>query len=586
MDSSKTYDALLISDVNPFPFPDPPEKPKFMVGGDEYLQWFDGWFRNSLPEKKVMSYVVGFPGAGKSHLLGYLRFLMNNEGTFPGVFAKYEAGRSAFESKDLWHRFFSDELARARFRSLLPLEEIERADMRKATKQTALNLLSGEQSVYDLHEELCRDSLEALSDLLTSKRLGICIAIDNIDEHLRFMEEKIDPSKVVNRLAGVLRDTAVRLKQIAILLGCTTDAYRKITLETAPDMTFLRRVESQEITLRELTEGQSIELVRRYLESWASNRGVSVPDHSDCRVEGTETFSIYPFTTKAIRYYHDMTRKYAGDITAACSHSIDLLRRNNKVTVLSRDELILALKDLYAKRKFVVVNPELLALGGYTLKEEKLGEILSRCYAKVRARYQLAIDEATVLRSIGEFATRLGIEVIDFEPVPNHLRPQEIVAPSERLKVWKSGKAAIAVKQVVSQPTQSGIPSESVGLSDYVDVSSLIDAGIATHGILVLSWVDRFPTSRDRSWVLGIERAYGEGVIQTFNMDDSVFRILAAIEEGGSEKDELLDYVEKFHARLRQFIESLVQKRRPQFSSKEFQDRIRRERGGALPVST
>jgi len=576
------YDELLLSAANPFPFPDPPEKPEFMVGAEAYVQWFTDWFSSSLPEKKLVSYVVGFPGAGKSHLLKHLYFLTNDRTIFPGIFTIYEAGRSTFESRDLWYRFLSDQSALTRLRSLLTAEEIENAGLSATMKKTLLELVGGEKSIYELPDEVYRDSISNLSRLLSSKNVGICLAIDNVDEHFRFMAEKVETRKIVDRLAGVLRDTTVGVKQIAILLGCTTTVYDDIT-KTPADMTFLRRVESQDIKLQELSESQCIELVKRYLEAWASKHSVTIPVHADCRIDGDETSSIYPFTPKAIQYFYAMTRKYAGDIVASCSHSIDLLKRGNRVTTFSQDQLTLALRELYAKRKFVILDPELLAPGGYTLREETLGRILESCYTKVVQRYSSLVDEAKVVRGIDEFATQLGIVVEAFSPVRNYRRSQEIVSPNDKLKVWKFHDFAVAVKHLTARSAASDrMRTENVVSGDYIDVASVIEAGQATQGLLTLSWVNSFPASIDKPDVLHIQMEFGE-VIATFGMHQNSLRILAAIEEGGKDKDELLRYIEKFHVRLIPFLETLVQQKRPQFSSGEYQQKLRRELGGAYP---
>jgi hypothetical protein len=89
----------VLTEDNPFPYPHPLEKPEFMVGGEEYLRWFENRYADA---RIPICFIVGVPGSGKSHFLSYLDYLFYRENRFRGLYLLYEAWREEISEKNVW----------------------------------------------------------------------------------------------------------------------------------------------------------------------------------------------------------------------------------------------------------------------------------------------------------------------------------------------------------------------------------------------------------------------------------------------------------------------------------------------------
>ena len=84
------FNNKLLERQNPFPYPHPPEKPTFVIGGDQYLDWFKKVFLGATKQEGTSGiFLVGRPGAGKTHLLRHLKYLFSENGDYNGIYTMH-----------------------------------------------------------------------------------------------------------------------------------------------------------------------------------------------------------------------------------------------------------------------------------------------------------------------------------------------------------------------------------------------------------------------------------------------------------------------------------------------------------------
>lgn len=102
------FDEKLLKSVeNPFRYPHPPRRPPFAVGGEQVVEWFKTRYNESIGQGSKISFIVGVPGAGKSHFLSHLEYLfydVNNK--IKGIYTIYNASNTEIDEKDIWIKLF------------------------------------------------------------------------------------------------------------------------------------------------------------------------------------------------------------------------------------------------------------------------------------------------------------------------------------------------------------------------------------------------------------------------------------------------------------------------------------------------
>jgi len=557
------FDKKLLSEDNPFRYPDPPPRPPFMIGGEEYLSWFQNTYYNSIRTGSKESFVHGQPGAGKSHLLSHLDYLFYETGKFRGIYTIYNARREEIEEKDLWIQLFLGDYTIRKLRQIIPLAKLQASKIRSDTKINISRLLEGNFRVDEVDGKILHDMAEGLSELLVDENAGMCIAIDNIDEHFSFLNDKYGKQKALERLFGIVRSVVTGLRQIVVLLACTTPVYTQIR-DADVDRTHARRIDFQDITLSELTSvNQSSELVHRYLEWWAKKHDVSLPLEPECT---TPTgLSIYPFSYTAIEYFYKVTGQFAGDIVLVCSECINDMKNEGIVSVVKDELVIYALEKASKKKRQIISKTDILRNDRAKILQKLMAKKLREIEPVAIRKYLPGIEPTAIVSRVEAFVDALGVRVREAPQVRNCYDPAQWIVPDEYLKIWQHKDKRVAVGYVIGDKRPIGeedrqIYSRKIKLQDVVKVGSLIEAGEASHGLLILYWAGGYEDPKVRVW--DQESRFGE-TLEKISLDDTLFKIIGGAEYGEEDKKDLVNHIDSFHTKITECLDRLVQQGRP-----------------------
>src|SRR5206468_900905 len=169
----------------------------------------------------------------------------------------YAARRREFSDTDLWRQFFTDADVIKSLDEMLS-HYVGPSSDRQVTSETKLpitiltKLVSGEIDLGGAPDERVSQVARAADTLLGLQKMTMCVAIDNIDEHFRFLSDEFGSEKALEKLLGTMRGAVTDVRRVIILLCCTTDVHQ-IIVKTATDRTHLRRIEPQREVLHELS---------------------------------------------------------------------------------------------------------------------------------------------------------------------------------------------------------------------------------------------------------------------------------------------------------------------------------------------
>jgi len=581
---NEEFDKKLLESQNPFPYPQSPRRPSFIVGGDQYLKNFRNTYNNVTKQEGTLGvFIVGMPGAGKTRFLLHLDYLFYEKGDFKGIYAVHTLSDLDIneEEREIWKRLFLSPDPANRLASLIPKEKIELAEVRPDIKVNLLKLI--DQDIKPETRAMHMDSLttgdirrvaEHVSNLLPEDSI-ICFALDNVEEYLRYREESLKSpiANSVELLFEKIRNMTSNLRRALVLLALTDDAWAKVkTAEPARTKARRFKFAEEEQVLGPLTLPDCYRLVQKNMKLWCDKNNVSLPaNDKDCLwISSTETVSLYPFTPLAIEMARRVTDGLAGDITCFCSECIAGMRNDGKVEVV-KDELIIE-NLLKTSREWNWLGwaprarRELEELGPI-IKEKMLTRKLQNLVENTREKYKTGIETETIVGAIDRFAEILGVAVSPAPRVPNSYNPNlKAIEPSPILKIWSFQETKVAVRYVIGE-AHLHIPSVSlygkrVSLQDYVDVMSLIDDQKATHGLMILLWAVedqlRLPIGFARSL-----REFGNTIMTMDIKDDDLFKIIAVAEAIEDQKDlaRFVDRVLKID--LIESLKVLVQQQRP-----------------------
>jgi len=576
LSTTELFNSQLLKEDNPFPFPElrPIEKPRFMVGGDQYIEWFKNTFKNSVKQGYVPTYIVGEPSAGKTHLLRHLKYLFYESNSIDGLYAIYEAFHYEFRERDLWVELLASNDAVVKFQQIVTESDIAASGLRPDTKEHLLKLKEGSLRSDRLDDGTLHAIGKGLSELLITRDAGICIAIDNLDEYIRFLSDKYEVefgkgqgrTKALEKLLGTVRSLTTGLPQIVVLLAMTTPVFTGIEKETV-DMTHLRRFVGPPTILRELSESQSVELVWLYLKQWSDKHRLVIPtNETDCLVDISGQVSIYPFTSDAIKYFYAVTRHMAGDIVAICGQCINDMRNQGQVYVVKDEFIIRALELAEKERGGIIQRRDVYNTFRVDILERSLAGNLRSLEQAARAKYIHGIEPERITRSLDEFAALIGIEVSQAKSVKSYSNPAISILPDSTLKVWKYKGKAIATKYILGKRTTTGqIYTELLGFTEVNDIVSLIEGAEATHGLFISYKVAA--TSVDP----GVNRMKFkfDPILEFVSLDNDLFKIVALVEDGGEKKNDLATYADKFVLNLSRTLDELIMRTKPPEKPKE-----------------
>jgi len=564
---------LLNSISNPFKYPHPPHRPPFIVGGESLVEWFKRRFRESIGQGPKISFVVGVPGAGKSHFLSHLEYLFYEaKKRIKGIYAIYTARNEKINEKELWTNLYWSSDVLNTLKQLLSESKIKNANIHPETQRNLIKYLQGTLNLSSMDEKSLHEMSRSLSKLLVKEQAGICIAIDNIDEYMRTMEreyQKMYPREeavniVANDLFGTIRNAIEGLDQIVILLACTQDVYDQL-MKARIDLTYGRRIEAQQKRLQELSINQSIELVNRYLSWWAENEGIKLPivDNNECFVLDSQhhKISIYPFTVKSIEYFNKVTRAMPGDIVCLCSQCINNMRMEGKISIVEGVAIYYALEE--AKNLF----PQLV-LKDDIIKRDKvhyMKEVMSkRLRILINEKNSTESDPERIIRSIERYSEELGIVKSEIIPVRRYTDDAQFIIPDEHSRIWEYKGKRIFVKYIMAPypplgRAQRKTYSRRIDTQDQIEaLSYLLDENAkVTHVLFITRWVEPLSATR---WFYEPRMDMFRPVIFEWRIDDIYDKIVAAVEdtEWKDLRVDLLNHVEFYHAKLLTTLDHLV----------------------------
>ncbi len=584
--ANKDFDKKLLESENPFPYPEPPRRPSFVIGGGPYLKWFKNEYRNRTKSEGTSGvFVVGMPGSGKTHILRHLDYLFYEKCELEGIYGIKILSDQEIDEREIWKSLFLTKDSANRLTSLVPLKKINDAEIRPDIKENIMKLVDQSLNMDLLSIEAIRNVVWNISELLPKESM-ICLALDNIEEYLSAREDeyqvraKIIPEEVnakqrataeaVRLLVEKIRNMTSGLRRSMVLLALTTPAWVEVR-NTDPSRTKGRRFKfAEEQVIADFTLSQCLQLVHEYMKQWSANKGITIPIEEECVCTiGNKSKSIYPFTPLAIELAKDLTQGLAGDITCFCSECINSMRNNGQIEKVKDKftfDIIKRVSKEYGWLGWAEKATELLEDMGPIILEKHLTSKLSVLEKHMREKYKPGIESETVTSSIDRFANIVGVVVSSSPSVENSYNPSaKHVHPSPLLKIWSFAETKIAVKYVIGNE-QNHIPEihmygGKTSFQDYVDILSLIDAGKATHGLLILLWAveDQMKLGQ------GLQRTLKEfgDTIKTMSITTNDLNKILAVTEATDEQKDLAIFLDRMIINLTSRLSFLKQQQRP-----------------------
>jgi len=549
---------LLNSIDNPFRYPHPPDRPPFVVGGEYIIDWFKSRFRESIGQGSKISFIVGVPGAGKSHVLSHLKYLFYDaQQRIRGIYAVYDARGEEIDEKDLWINLLWDEDVLDTLKHIIDATKIKNSRIPLPVQNGIIKLLDGQLDYGTLDGKSLHDIAEGLSKLLVRENAGICLAIDNIDEFFRVMTQKYQEKyskeeardRVAASLLGTIRVATAGLDQIVVLLACTEDVHDKIS-EARVDVTYGRRVEAQEKKLQELSTHQSIDLANKYLDWWAQTHGTKLPtvDDDECSLVDSQggKISVYPFSTKAIEYFHKVTRAMPGDIVCLCGQCINDMRREGQISVVKGAAIHYAVEEAKKAYKQLVLKAEIIE------KERPLymKELMDKRLALILKEFKsVGSDSTRIINTIESYTAALGVRKITLPPAKRYTDEARSIPPSSNSRTWEYKGKRIFVEYIIGPYPPLGEHGREFGFGreiesqDWIEAMSFLqdESTGVTHVLFIIRWAKP---------LMGSELKFGSGmekfrpVVNEVNIDDVIDKIAAAVEDTSEHRNDLINHVE------------------------------------------
>lgn len=561
------------SNDNPFRYPEPPPRPPFIVGGEQIVEWFKQRYQQSIREGYNISFVVGEPGAGKSHFLSHLEYLFYEGNSLRGIYVVYGARREEIDEKDILTTLFLNDDVLERLRQIIQIENVSNSKIRRDTRQNIIKLLEGELQVDSLRSNALHQMAEGLSELLVKEDAGICIAVDNVDEYFRFISEKYEKeygkeqakAKAITSFFGTLRSVTTGMRQLILLLACTTPVYTEIE-NAGADRTHARRIEFQAERLQELTSTQSLTLVHKYLDWWSLRHDTHLPtiQQEECaflKPTGEKT-SIYPFSKTAIEYFHKVTGKFAGDIVCVCNQCINDMRTEHKISVVKNEVIFHALEKAKKRRPQLIPKIDILDSERPRILKKLLKKKLNIIEQQTKHKYQNGINDTTLIDSVERYTDELGITKTEVEPAKEYRDYARIIPISETGRIWEYKDTKIFVKYVLGSqsPLRSKIRrfgyDRRIEVRDCAEIISYIEDDKVTHGLFIRRWADTYSDAAARMSRMGKL----QGVIEETDLDATIYKIIGAVEDTSEDKRDLIRYVDGTYVNLKATLDSLVER--------------------------
>ena len=569
---------------NPFPYVDPPRwwKPPFMVGAEEHLRWFEELYKSTIGQGYWISFIVGDPGAGKTHFICYLDYLFNDAKRFKGVFSCYSAGQSKITSKDLWIDFFSNNDVISRIKDLISIDMIKSHKFRsEKVRSNILKYIEGSLSIDSLTENEIQDMASGISALLAKINAGMCMVIDNVDEYFRYLstlhevpenltkeerEKRIREQQLrdLQNFFGTLRTACRDMPNFLLLVACTSPAYNIIREHAVTvDRTFAGRVLYQSRVLKTLTLSQTFELVNKYLSWWCQNNNVDLPLVEECTVKrpNGDVISLYPFSRIAIEEIYEVTGQYARDIKTICNECINRMKMEKKVWIVKDEYLAYAVDEAHKKRPQIIPERNIAKFKARRVKwmRKTMKKHLEEAEKLARIRHSF-INQEDLINNFTVYLTNLGF-TIEKPPSIKNSENFLMIDPS-MLRILKYDKEkSVLISYIFSEaPPLGKTYYRHIEWRDISNAISYIDSGLATHILFVTLWCGGFSHST-LQYHHKISRY--EPIMESVEVDDVLFKVIGAVEAEDSIRKDLIEHVDAYHFKLKEILHTLVEKSMP-----------------------
>jgi hypothetical protein len=583
---------------NPFTYIDPPRhwKAPFIIDAEYYLEWFPRKLQEARTQGYAISFVVGDPGAGKTHFLCHINYLFYVAKKFSGLHSIYSAGEKKITPEVLWRDFFGNTDVMERLGQLISSERVKSFRFPQiGTKETILAYLSDPRKVQEFETDELQRMAQGISNLLSEKGAYICMVIDNVDEYFRWLnslhiktsqetDEKdllgVEPTQEdLNVFFGTLRNTATNMEAFLLLVACTSPIYNPIEKNAvAADRTHAGRISYQPKILGPLSPSQSYELVNKYMEHWAKENGVKLPLLEECSVETSEgkTLNLYPFSKVAIQEIREITGQYARDIKTICSKAIDDMRYRQEIWIVKDEYLALAVDEAHKLRPQIIPREKVNAFKERRVQWlKKTIELRLPELEKLAHQQYLALSSEELVQIVDSYVKALGIGVEDVSPIRNWVHPSNLTDTSN-IRIWEYAKKRILASYIFSDKRPLGpLYHRMIELRDLTDAISYINSNLATHIIFITHWCGtRSPKARGYYSQLS---PY-DSVIKEFSIDEQLFKVIASVRLANDENErrDLVEHIDQYNLRLIENLNWLI--KQSVYPQKSWEERTKEER--------
>ena len=573
--------------LNPFPYVDPENswKAPMFIDTANYLEWFKQMIVNVKSQGYCISFIVGDPGAGKTHFLCHLNYQYYEKKQFNGAYSIYSAhAGERITSTKLWNNLFMNQDVVDKIQKEIHIWEVERYRFNNISmKKIILSYLNNPESILSYNSTQISYLARGISQLLNHKGMHICIVIDNVDEYFRWMnslrkgdiqndeeEERlygVNPDNDdVNILFSTLRDTATNMKGLILILACTNTAYIPMT-RVSVDRTYASRIAYQDRILGPLTNSQAYELVNMYMDHWVKNNEVIQPTLNECLVNTSfnSTLNLCPFSKTAIDEIYNITGQYARDIKTICCESIDNMKLQKDMWIVKEKYLADAITEAHKKRPQIIPREKIESF--YERRPEWLKEsiktILYNLEIEAHKKYYV-ITINKMIEILDNYIRLLNIDFVENIPrIKNTHNPNYWTDNTNlrivNIKTTDEVESSIVISYVLSEkPPINRLYFQDITLKHQTDVISYIDNELASHALFIRLW------SNPRSVDVMRERRVREldDLIDEVSIDAHLYKIIASVEGSDEfiERSDLAQHVDRFYLNLKTQINQLAER--------------------------
>jgi len=573
--------------TNPFPYVDPHNswKAPMFIDTANYIEWYEQMILKANSQGYCISFIVGDPGAGKTHFLCHLNHLYYNEKKFNGIYAMYSAHEEErISSRGLWESFFTNDNVVDRIRKEIRTGEVENYTFNNISmRKIIMEYLNNPEAVSSFNSMQLLNLASGLSQLINYKGMHISIIIDNIDEYFRWLNnlrsnnsldnnDKQDYYGVnpndddFNTLFSTLRSTATNVQGLLLILACTRPAYNPIT-SISVDRTYAGRVTYQDKILGPLTNSQAYELVSMYMNYWVKILDIHQPITEECLiyVPNNSPLNLYPFTKTSIDEIYKVTGQYARDIKTICCEAIDEMKIKKDMWIVKDHYLAEAITEAHKKRPQIVPKEKLDEF--YNRRSEwirsSISSKINKLTEEAHRKYKI-ITKEKMAEILDTYIQLLNFNLItDFSSIRNTYNPNNWTNKEYlriiNININENQETGVLISYIFSdKPPINRSYFREIKLKDQTDVNSYFDNEFVSHALFIRLWSKQRPGA-----VLRNSRARElNEVIEDISIDEHIYRIIAAVEgtQDVIERSDLVEHVDRYYFHLRTLLEQLVEK--------------------------